>query len=251
MAIGSAWKEIWKPVWKTIWVGAGTPGEYTTPDAFVFIDQTNVELNTTVTSNFITVTGITVPTSISVSGGTYEVNQSGAFISLPSTVSFGDVIRVRHTSSASFLGVTTTTLTIGGVTGSFTSYARASATPQQICRMTLSLFPAKYVNEGSSNIFKIKLYDYSGRIIAPVSLQYRITDITNGRIVKPWTTLPPLGKSEVQIDASDNYAYSSRRHRRFERRVITVQADAGESTQITNEIEYWIRDLVGITNQLN
>jgi len=41
----------------------------TTPDPFSFTDQTGVALNTQVTSNAITVSGINAPATISVSGG--------------------------------------------------------------------------------------------------------------------------------------------------------------------------------------
>src|SRR5262249_35990947 len=46
----------------------------TTPDAFSFTAVTNSNLNTASTSNQITVTGITAPAPISVSGGTYSIN---------------------------------------------------------------------------------------------------------------------------------------------------------------------------------
>jgi len=41
----------------------------TTPDAFAFMDQTNVALNTLITSNSVTVSGINSPTAISIIGG--------------------------------------------------------------------------------------------------------------------------------------------------------------------------------------
>lgn len=92
----------------------------TTPDVFVFNDQTGVAINTTVTSNAITVTGITAAAGISVTGGNYSVN-NGTFTTTPGTVNAGDVVRVRHVSSSLALSSTNTILTIGGVSDTFTS----------------------------------------------------------------------------------------------------------------------------------
>jgi hypothetical protein len=92
----------------------------TTPNAFHFNDQTNVALSTLISSNVITVSGINASTSISVSGGEYSVN-GGAYASTTGTVQNGDTVQVRHTSSSSFNTSVNTTLTIGGVSDTFTT----------------------------------------------------------------------------------------------------------------------------------
>lgn len=92
----------------------------TTPDQFTFTDQTNVAINTVITSNSFTVTGINNDTAISVTGGSYNIN-GGAYQTTPSTVAGGEIITVRHTSSSSYSTATNTTLTIGGVSDTFTS----------------------------------------------------------------------------------------------------------------------------------
>lgn len=102
------------------------PGEDTTPDAFTFTDQTDVALSTVITSAAITVAGIDAPATISVSGGTYDINGSGAFVSTPGTVEVGDTVRARHTSSASNSTATNTVVTIGGVSDTFTSTTEAA-----------------------------------------------------------------------------------------------------------------------------
>lgn len=90
----------------------------TTPDPFTFTDQSGVTLNTAVTSNAITVSGINTPSPISIIDGEYSIN-SGAFTSALGTVSNGDSVSVRQTSSSSYSTTTNATLTIGGVSGSF------------------------------------------------------------------------------------------------------------------------------------
>ncbi len=92
----------------------------TTPDAFSFTDQTDVERSTPITSNAITVSGINSAAAISVNNGEYRIN-NGSFTSTTGTVANGNTVQVRHTSSDSFSTTTDTVLTIGGVSDTFTS----------------------------------------------------------------------------------------------------------------------------------
>ena len=91
------------------------------PDAFSFTDQTDVALSTTITSNAITVTGIDTAAPISITGGRYSVNGAAAFTDVAGTVNNGDTVRVQHTSSAGYSTQVDTTLTIGGVSDTFSS----------------------------------------------------------------------------------------------------------------------------------
>lgn len=92
----------------------------TTPDSFVFTDQTGVALNTPITSDPITVTGINTSTSISVTGGQYSRN-GGAFTGSKGTAYQGDSIRVRHTSATAYNTTVNTVLTIGSIKDTFSS----------------------------------------------------------------------------------------------------------------------------------
>lgn len=98
----------------------------TTPDAFTFTDQTDVAVNTTRTSNSITVAGITAAANISITGGTYQIG-AGSFVSTSGTVTNGQTVTVRHTSSASNSTATNTVLTIGGRSDTFTSTTVAAS----------------------------------------------------------------------------------------------------------------------------
>lgn len=90
----------------------------TTPDPFTFDSILNAPTATTVTSNTITVAGIEAPASISITGGEYAIG-SGDFTSAAGTVSNGDQVTVRQTSSDGFSTLTTAALTIGGVSSTF------------------------------------------------------------------------------------------------------------------------------------
>ncbi|MEW5838534.1 MAG: S8 family peptidase [Pseudomonadota bacterium] len=93
-----------------------------TPDPFSFAAQSNVALSTLVTSNSITVSGINVPASISVSNGEYSLDCApSGFTSSAGKVSVGQTVCVRHLSSVEPETRTDTTLTIGGVSGVFSS----------------------------------------------------------------------------------------------------------------------------------
>lgn len=108
----------------------GEPGD-TVPNPFVFIDQTDVTPNTQLESNAITVSGITSPAPISITGGEYAID-GGTFTSLEGTVSGGESIVVRQTSSADFATSTDTILTIGGVSDTFTlTTTTQDTTPDQ------------------------------------------------------------------------------------------------------------------------
>ena len=90
----------------------------TTPDQFNFTDRTNVALSTEYKSNAITVSGIDTATLISVTGGTYSVN-GAAFTSASGTVNLGNTVKVRKVSAASYSTTENATLTIGGVSDTF------------------------------------------------------------------------------------------------------------------------------------
>lgn len=95
-------------------------GTDTIPDAFSFTNQTNVPVGTITVSNTINISGIDTVTPISVMGGEYSAN-GGPFTTVAGTVTNGQTIEVRHTSSGANGTSVTTTLTIGGVVEGFTS----------------------------------------------------------------------------------------------------------------------------------
>ena len=98
-------------------------GSNTIPNPFFFTDQTGVALNTTVTSNTITVSGVDAAAAISIKGGTYSIN---GVPSTSSTVSNGDTVTVQLTSSGSYSTPTSATLTIGGVSATFNVTTQAA-----------------------------------------------------------------------------------------------------------------------------
>lgn len=96
----------------------------TTPDSFSFGDLTGTALNTVLTSNTITVSGLNMVAGISVSGCTstqceYNINNSTTWLTAPSTVKNGNTVKVRQKSSASQSTATNLILTIGTLSDTF------------------------------------------------------------------------------------------------------------------------------------
>lgn len=130
-------------LWKTldgVYEGGSTMTD-TIPDTFSFADQTGVDLSATIISNPIAISGINAPAGISVSGGEYSVN-SGAFTSAAGTVNNGDSVQVRHTSSAQPETTVGTTLTIGGVSDTFSSTTIKASTNTVSADMAMLTFRA-------------------------------------------------------------------------------------------------------------
>ncbi|MFO1465108.1 MAG: VWA domain-containing protein [Steroidobacteraceae bacterium] len=98
-----------------------------TPDPFSFVSKTNVETATTINADPVTITGIEAPVAISISGGGYSVACTGNYTSAAGSISNGQTLCVRHTSDAAYATDHVTTVTVGGVTGTFTSTTKAAA----------------------------------------------------------------------------------------------------------------------------
>jgi hypothetical protein len=109
------------------------------PDAFSFSDATNQPLSTVVTSDSVVPAGYD-SAAISVAGtaGTpeYSIN-NGAFTAAAGTITAGDGVRVRGTSSGSNSTGLTVVLTIGGVSDTFTitTLALSSGTSKYMSMM--------------------------------------------------------------------------------------------------------------------
>ena len=92
------------------------------PDDFSFTASNNQAVNTTITSNTITVGGITEPVPISISNGEYRVNVGGvwgSYTSASGMVSNGSQVQLRTTTPANPGLSKTVTLTISSKTGNW------------------------------------------------------------------------------------------------------------------------------------
>lgn len=102
-------------------IGTILPNADATPDPFSFTGVRGVPIGSVQTSNAITISGINEPATVSVTGGTYSISCNDNFTNISTTLKNGQKVCVRHTASASFSSTTTTTLSIGGIRGTFAS----------------------------------------------------------------------------------------------------------------------------------
>lgn len=108
-----------------------------TPDPISFTPIENAKLSTLVESNQVTITGIDTPVNIAVEDGEYKVND-GDYTSTASSVSAGDTVKVRHTTSAETNTSVTTVVTVGDLSANFSSTTGADNTPDDITFTTQS-----------------------------------------------------------------------------------------------------------------
>jgi alpha-tubulin suppressor-like RCC1 family protein/subtilisin family serine protease len=122
-------------------LGNGIPADRTTPvdvvgfgsdsvpDPFAFASQSGVVPGSLRTSNAITPVGYDVDTDIQVADGEYSIGCGGTFTMAAGSISPGQSVCVRHVASMSPGTMVTTTLTIGGVAGTFGSTTAAGPLP--------------------------------------------------------------------------------------------------------------------------
>lgn len=101
-----------------------------TPDAFNFSDLTGVELSTLSASTAITPSGYEIATTASVTGsGSPQISINGGAWTTSGTISPGQTIAVRLTSSASFSTALSATVSIGGISDIWSVTTRPAVTP--------------------------------------------------------------------------------------------------------------------------
>src|SRR6056300_1746358 len=115
----------------------GVPAD-TTPDAFNFTNQSNLNLNTLIYSNTVTISGINQTVSVSATNGAQFSINGGSYVTSGS-ISNGQTLRIRLTSSGSYNTTTSTTVTVGGTSDawSITTKAQAQATTPTLPSATL------------------------------------------------------------------------------------------------------------------
>jgi hypothetical protein len=101
----------------------------TTPDAFTFVDNADVCKATVATSNIITISGITAAANVSFStlgGSSHEYRKNGgAWTAVgATTVNNGDTLQVRATVPGTAGQTAAITMTVGGVSDTYTATAQ-------------------------------------------------------------------------------------------------------------------------------
>jgi hypothetical protein len=108
--------------------GDNSPAPDTTPDAITFNALTNAEPNAVVASSAITISGINTAAPIVIVGGEYAI-AGAAFTAAAGTISNGQTLVVRTTASDKTNTTKVTTITVGGVSATFTVTTLPDVTP--------------------------------------------------------------------------------------------------------------------------
>jgi len=183
-----------------------------TPNNFSFTTQTDVNLSSTITSNYVVISGIDNGTTISVSNGEMLIGSGSWQGSLFShTINNGETLRLRHTSSSSNSTSVTTSVTVGTMTRTFTSTTVGASAP--VVNNTQSGASGNVTTFAPSFTHTIDL-SQSGQ---GGTLEYNITiGDSSGGVAS--TTTPTTGWT-----TSPNFTvYRGRRHHFWARRSSTL-----------------------------
>src|SRR6056300_728329 len=121
----------------------GEPAD-TTPNAFDFTNQTNLNLSTLTYSNNVTISGINQAVSVSATNGAQFSINGGSYVTSGS-ISNGQTLRVRLTTSGSYSTSVSTTVTVGGTSDVWSITTRAQA------QATTPTFPSATLQTNSSS----------------------------------------------------------------------------------------------------
>jgi len=183
-----------------------------TPNNFSFTTQTDVNLSSTITSNYVVISGIDNGTTISVSNGEMLIGSGSWQGSLFShTINNGETLRLRHTSSSSNSTSVTTSVTVGTMTRTFTSTTVGASAPvvnntQSGASGNVTTFAPSFTHEidlsqqgqGGTLEYNITIGDSSGGVAST-------TTPTTGWSTSPYVTV-----------------YRGRRHHFWARRSSTL-----------------------------
>lgn len=95
-----------------------TEREDTTPDDFDIPNQADVPLDTAIESSVVTISGINSSASVTVTGAVYSID-GGDYTSTQGSVTNGQTITLRVTSSSDYQDTVTATLTVDSVSANF------------------------------------------------------------------------------------------------------------------------------------
>lgn len=208
----------------------GVPAD-TTPDAFNFTDQSNLNLNTLIYSNTVTISGINQTVSVSATNGAQFSINGGSYVTSGS-ISNGQTLRVRLTSSGSYSTTTSTTVTVGGTSDiwSITTRSAVVASPPTALTLTQTTNTAassqtvtatasggsgtpQVSNDGSN--WQSNGYSFSQSRTGTAVTYYarnagevNSSSITATKVVPPVVTLSGIGNFTAISAAGENNSYN-------------------------------------------
>lgn len=175
----------------------------TVPNAFAFTDQTGVALSTVITSNTITPTGYTGAAAWTCTGGTASI-AGGAYTS-SGTISPGQSVSLRLTSSASYSTQTSATFTISGISDTwFVTTVAADTTPDAFSFSNVS--NAELSTLYTSNTITITGINSPTAVTSNASIIYiNGISVPSGSTINNGQTLSVAGYSSGSLSTGTSY----------------------------------------------
>ncbi|MBL8470958.1 MAG: PKD domain-containing protein [Rhodocyclaceae bacterium] len=197
-------------------------GPDTVPDPYSFTSISGAAVNTLVESNAATITGINAASPITVSGGEYSI-AGGAYTSVAGTISNGQAVRVRLLTSSSGSTTRSATLTVGGVSATFSVTTGGGDTDPNAFSFTSvnNVAVATVVTSSTATIGGINA-------AAPISITGGSYSISNGPFTSEPGTISNGQGIRVQVQASANYATTTTA-------VVTIGSVSGSFSVTTAE----------------
>jgi len=177
-----------------------------TPDSFSFTAVTDARLSSTQTSDYVKVSGVNKTVPIAVSGGSYNIN-GGAFTTAPGTVNNGDKVSVQEVASGTPSTASSATLTVGGVSGTFsvTTVDQTTATTQGLQSNVKNIVVIYAENRSFDNLYG----NFPGANGLPAADQISPQTDRDGTVLtklpQTWTGVTAAGQAATVTQAqSDN-----------------------------------------------
>lgn len=104
------------------------------------------------------------------------------------------------------------------------------------------------VNEGSAFTVVAKFWDDSTEVwtaATPTSIRYRVDSLETTSQIIGWTSATPATSVTITVSYAANAITNDCKDR--ERKQLTVEIDAGLSTQYQSTYEYYVKNLSGQT----
>lgn len=99
------------------------------------------------------------------------------------------------------------------------------------------------VNEASTATFRARFFDRDGNRDVPLTAHYRLTDLTNDRVLIDWTEMAASAQVEVVIAASHHAIYDD--GHKYQHHMLTIAANKDQASQYTDDIEYRVKNSRG------
>jgi hypothetical protein len=214
---------------------ATTVAADTTPDAFTFAGMSGAALSTVVGSNEIVIAGINTSSPVSITGGEYSIND-GAYTAAAGTVTEGQRVRVRLTSSGLFSMQVSAVLTVGGVQGTFAATTLAADTTPDAFQFGRKINAVRnaWVSSDSVAIAGINF-------TTPVSITNGEYSIAGGAFTSAAGSIVAGQSLVVRVRASSSYSSSTRA--RVTVGTVSVDFD------VTSELPVYVPDRVAYDGQ--